>query len=144
MSASFCVAVGREENGSDGNTTTTGANSYEGYAVTYNGSSWGTPSNIDSDSYLSSVSCVSVSSCIAVDGSGNALTYLGSPPINPAPAASSTIASPDAIRQVVFVHGINASCATPGIREYKALYDAVAAQGSSVDLGPRDELRAAR
>jgi hypothetical protein len=78
-SASFCIAVGHEENGSGGNTTTTGASSYEGYAVTYDGSSWGAPSNIDGDSYPSSVSCVSVSSCVAVDGSGNALTYLGNP-----------------------------------------------------------------
>jgi hypothetical protein len=55
-----------------------------------------------------------------------------SPPVAPAPPPSGPVASPDAIRQVVFVHGINASCATPGIREYKALYDALATQGSSV------------
>lgn len=48
------------------------------------------------------------------------------------PSPSGPVASTDGIQQVVFVHGIRASCATPGTGEYKALYDALAEQGSSV------------
>ena len=60
-SADFCVAV-------DSN----------GYALTYDGSAWSTPQNIDSSHHLFSVSCVSNSYCAAVDGVGNVLTFNGS------------------------------------------------------------------
>ena len=60
-SASFCVAVDNAGN-----------------ALTYNGSSWSSPSNIDGSSSINSVSCPSASFCIAVDNAGNALTYNGS------------------------------------------------------------------
>ncbi len=58
----------------------------------------------------------------AASGAGGGGLGSGGPPVS----------SHEVIRQVVFVHGINASCATPGTGEYKALYDALAAQGSSV------------
>ena len=62
-SASFCVAVD-----DDGN------------AFTYNGSSWSTPSRIDTIGDLTSVSCPSSSFCVAVDqppngDPANAVTY---------------------------------------------------------------------
>jgi hypothetical protein len=65
-SSTFCVAVGTN-----------------GYAQTYNGSSWGTPQFIDpslnlSGSPLTSISCPSTSFCAAVDLAGYALTFNGS------------------------------------------------------------------
>jgi hypothetical protein len=60
-SASFCVAVDAYGNG-----------------VTFNGSSWTAPANIDATNGLTSVSCPSASFCVAVDGAGNALTFNGS------------------------------------------------------------------
>ncbi len=59
-SASFCVAVGPT-----------------GTALTYNGSSWSAPIDIDGTDALTSVSCPSTSFCAAVDSSGRALTYNG-------------------------------------------------------------------
>jgi len=62
-SADFCVAVDDAGN-----------------AITFNGSSWSSPSNFAVEDYdhLLSVSCPSASFCIAVDDSGDALTYNGS------------------------------------------------------------------
>lgn len=65
-SSTFCVAVGTN-----------------GYAQTYNGSSWGTPQFVDpslnlSGSPLTSISCPSTSFCAAVDLAGYALTFNGS------------------------------------------------------------------
>ncbi|MGO9973770.1 MAG: hypothetical protein ACLP01_13385 [Solirubrobacteraceae bacterium] len=65
-SSTFCVAVGTN-----------------GYAQTYNGSSWGTPQFIDpspnlSGSPITSISCPSTSFCAAVDFAGYALTFNGS------------------------------------------------------------------
>jgi hypothetical protein len=65
-SSTFCVAVGTN-----------------GYAQTYNGSSWGTPQFVDpslnlSGSPLTSISCASTSFCAAVDLAGYALTFNGS------------------------------------------------------------------
>lgn len=62
-STSFCVAVGAN-----------------GYAQTFNGSSWGTPVFIDPSaggSPLISVSCPFASFCAAIDFAGNALTFSG-------------------------------------------------------------------
>ncbi len=64
--ATFCAAVG------------TG-----GWGQTFNGSSWGAPTNIDPSSNpsghtLTSISCPSASFCAAVDQPGNALTFNGS------------------------------------------------------------------
>ena len=63
-SSSFCAAVG-----------------FNGYAQTFNGSSWSAPAKIDStpDVFdITSVSCTSSSFCAAVDLPGYALTYNGS------------------------------------------------------------------
>jgi RHS repeat-associated protein len=49
-----------------------------GYATTFNGTTWTTPSHIDGTHALQSVSCVSSSSCKTVDNAGNVLTYNGS------------------------------------------------------------------
>ncbi len=60
-SASFCVAL-----------------DYSGYALDYEGSSWGGFHLVDasgSSAGLTSVSCPSASACTAVDGVGNALYY---------------------------------------------------------------------
>jgi hypothetical protein len=65
--ASFCAAVDR-----DGN------------VLTYNGSSWSSPVDIDAGNYLSSISCPTASFCAAVDESGNVLTYNGSSWSSPA------------------------------------------------------------
>ena len=48
--------------------------------MTYNGSSWSAPTNIDGGNILGlvSVSCSSASFCVAVDFDGNAMTYNGS------------------------------------------------------------------
>ncbi len=59
-SASFCVAV-----------------DYSGHALTYNGTAWSAPVDIDGSNLLRSVSCPSASFCAAVDGNGHALTYNG-------------------------------------------------------------------
>jgi hypothetical protein len=60
-SASFCVA------------TDTGGN-----VLTYDGTTWSAPNNVDSE-LLISVSCTSASFCVAIDsGGGNVLTYDGS------------------------------------------------------------------
>jgi hypothetical protein len=58
--ASFCVTVDRM-----------------GDFLTYNGSSWSSPDEIDQNA-LYSVSCPTASFCAAVDGNGKALTYKGS------------------------------------------------------------------
>lgn len=58
-STSFCAAVG-----SDG-------------MLTYDGSKWSAPINIDSAGNLTAVSCPSISFCMAVDDKGNMLTYAG-------------------------------------------------------------------
>ncbi len=63
-SATFCTAV-----------------SYDGRAVSYDGSTWSAATNIDSRSGsngLQSISCPSAKFCAAVDGQGNAVTYNGS------------------------------------------------------------------
>ena len=57
--ASFCAAVDQQ-----GNT------------LTYNGTSWSAPTNVDS-SPMDSVSCPTPSFCTALDFSGRALTYNG-------------------------------------------------------------------
>jgi len=64
--ATFCAAVGAG-----------------GFGQTFNGTSWGAPTNIDpsgnpSGHTLTSVSCPSASFCAAVDQAGNALTFNGS------------------------------------------------------------------
>jgi hypothetical protein len=69
-SATFCVAVGTAE----------GAYVFTHYALTYNGTSWSAPTQIDnSDSggYFNSVSCPSATFCTAVSDTGYALTYNG-------------------------------------------------------------------
>src|ERR1019366_3194297 len=60
---SFCVAVDES-----------------GYVLTYNGSSWSSPDEIDpgTGQTLTSVSCPTASFCVAVDMMGNVLTYNGS------------------------------------------------------------------
>ncbi len=64
--ATFCAAVGAG-----------------GWGQTFNGSSWGAPTNIDPSSNpsghtLTSISCPSASFCAAVDQAGNAMTFNGS------------------------------------------------------------------
>jgi hypothetical protein len=59
-SANFCVVVG-----------------FFGNAVTYNGTSWSSPSDIDGNNFLISVSCPSASFCAGVDDDGDTLTYNG-------------------------------------------------------------------
>ena len=64
--ATFCAAVGAG-----------------GYGQTFNGKSWGAPTNIDPSSNpsghtLTSVSCPSASFCGAVDQAGNVVTFNGS------------------------------------------------------------------
>jgi hypothetical protein len=49
-----------------------------GKALTYNGSFWSAPTNIDGTNPLVAVSCPSASFCSAVDNNGSALTYNGS------------------------------------------------------------------
>jgi uncharacterized Fe-S cluster protein YjdI len=58
--ASFCAAVDRF-----------------GGALTYNGTSWSPPDQIDPGHWLYSVSCATASFCVAVDFGGNFLTYNG-------------------------------------------------------------------
>ena len=65
-SASFCVAVGSAQYGS------------AGYGVTYNGSSWSAPVNIDTPATTYHVSCTSASFCAVVDWGGQAVIYNGS------------------------------------------------------------------
>ena len=53
-----------------------------GYGQTFNGSSWGSPTNIDPSSNpsghtLTAVSCPSASFCMAVDQAGNAVAFTG-------------------------------------------------------------------
>ncbi len=59
--ASFCAAVDNS-----------------GYALTYDGTKWSAPADVDLANSLVSVSCPSASFCLAVDAVGNALTYNGS------------------------------------------------------------------
>ena len=49
-----------------------------GNALIYNGSSWSTPTDINSTNTLYSVSCASSSFCVPVGVAGNALVYNGS------------------------------------------------------------------
>jgi hypothetical protein len=54
---------------------------YNGYALSYDGTTWTSPSQIDPNEGLNSVSCASSTFCMAVDYTGNAdnvLTYDGS------------------------------------------------------------------
>lgn len=48
-----------------------------GQASIFNGTTWSTPSTIDSDYFLSAVSCTSSTFCVAVDDEGRAVTYNG-------------------------------------------------------------------
>ena len=45
--------------------------------MTWTGSSWSQPTTIDPGNHLSSVSCSSASSCVAVDNEGNEVTWNG-------------------------------------------------------------------
>lgn len=73
-STSFCVFVASSDQGMNG------------AVITYNGHRWSRASRVDpAGNGLSSVSCPSVSFCVAVDGGVNALTYDGhswSAPVN--------------------------------------------------------------
>ncbi len=60
-SATFCMAV-------DAN----------GNALSWNGTSWSPPTQVDKSGGLSSVSCPSATFCMAVDNAGNALSWDGS------------------------------------------------------------------
>jgi hypothetical protein len=63
-SSSFCAAV-----------------DMNGNALTFNGSTWTSPDNIDTTGQgLTSVSCLVSSFCMAVDGAGNAYTWTGGSP----------------------------------------------------------------
>jgi hypothetical protein len=67
-----------------------------GNVLTYNGSSWSTPDEIDTNHWLSSVSCPTTSFCEAVDLNGNVLTYNGSSWSSPAeidPGTGQTLTS---------------------------------------------------
>ncbi|HEV2888553.1 MAG TPA: hypothetical protein VGX49_16705, partial [Jatrophihabitans sp.] len=59
--ASFCVAVDAS-----------------GYALSYNGTTWTSPTQIDGGKTLTDVSCTGSSFCVAVDSLGRALTFDGS------------------------------------------------------------------
>ncbi len=67
--ASFCVAVGSAENAQN--------NGQIGQAVTYSGATWTAPATIDSNTGMSSVSCVSATFCMAVDDFTGAVSYNG-------------------------------------------------------------------
>jgi hypothetical protein len=80
-----------------------------GQALTYDGTSWSSPSTIDYAATLGgvtvalSVSCASPSFCVAVDSSGNALTYDGA-----------SWSAPSNIDPVQPLWGFNSvSCASP-------------------------------
>src|ERR1700683_2343991 len=62
-SASFCVAVDNM-----------------GYVMTYNGTSWSAPADIDGTRPMRALSCVSSSFCVTGDSMGDVLTYNGSGP----------------------------------------------------------------
>jgi hypothetical protein len=47
----------------------------QGNALTWNGSTWSAPLDIDPGFSLTSVSCTSSTFCVAVDDDGNAPTY---------------------------------------------------------------------
>jgi hypothetical protein len=55
-----------------------------GNALTYDGTSWSSPADIDPGNTPESVSCASTSLCVAVDDAGNALTYDGASWSSPA------------------------------------------------------------
>jgi hypothetical protein len=48
---------------------------YPGVAVTFNGTSWGTPADVDGTSPLVSVSCPTTTFCAAVDLDGHVVEY---------------------------------------------------------------------
>ncbi|MGH2892430.1 MAG: LamG-like jellyroll fold domain-containing protein [Solirubrobacteraceae bacterium] len=58
----------------------------------------------------------------ALNAHYQAATSAGAVPVNALPS----------IEQVVFVHGLNASCAVAGATDYKALYDAIVSQGRGI------------
>ena len=66
VNSSFCVVVTSD---------TTSAN---GQVITYDGSTWSSPSDIDPSYGLTAVSCPAVSFCAATDVGGNVLIYNGS------------------------------------------------------------------
>ena len=68
-SASFCVAVGSTEVP----TVYGGVAEDPGYAVMFNGSSWGSLAKID-DKDLSLISCASATFCVAIDRTGRAVS----------------------------------------------------------------------
>jgi hypothetical protein len=79
-SVAFCVAV-------DG----------QGNAITYNGSSWSPPVDVDgSVGFLYSVSCPNTTFCAAV-GDSNVITYNGSSWSTPAPLVSGSSAPPTSV-----------------------------------------------
>ncbi len=75
----------------------------------YNGASW-TSQVIDPSTRLAGVSCTTDGMCMAIDTS-NAI--VGVIPSSTPPPTTSPISSAS-VQQVVFVHGINASCANAG------------------------------
>ena len=58
------------------------------FEATINGTTWSTPTPIDSYGDLNSISCVSANFCAAVDNSGNAVTYSGTTWSKPTPIDS--------------------------------------------------------
>ena len=82
-----------------------------GEVVTYDGTSWSTPSTIDAHG-LASVSCPTASFCVAVDGYGNALVYEDSPVTPPsACAAPPTVTSNPADQTVTAPAGASFTAA---------------------------------
>jgi RHS repeat-associated protein len=108
VSTTFCVAVDTS-----------------GDAVIYNGTSWGTPSDIDSTRSVDAVSCTSSTFCVAVGASGYAAIYTGSW------AASSDV---DSTRTMDAVACVSTSfCVTGDTTGYSAKYTGSWATATDID-----------
>lgn len=101
-----------------------------GYALSYNGTNWTAPSDIDGSSSLNSVSCTSSTFCMAVDDNGYDLIYNGSTWTK----ASSAFATYGAANDVSCVS--SALCVAVGPSAYTYVYKS--GTWTSKQLSPLD------
>jgi RHS repeat-associated protein len=96
-----------------------------GFATTYNGSAWSTPSDIDSTRSVNAVSCTSSTFCVAVGASGYAAIYTGSW------ASASDV---DSSRSIDAVDCVSTTfCVTGDTAGYSAKYTGTWATATDID-----------
>ncbi len=78
----------------------------------FNGSSWSSPSVVDSTSAIAQLSCISPTACYGVDGSGDVISVPGQSWAYPLPWSPNPVDSGHALNTISCVAGASAFCAS--------------------------------